>query len=688
MEAVTLLGLMGLGYAVSKLKRPGSKEGFEWNGVPHSPRGTEISSQRGQIQDTAVARGPPQSALALSPTGASARGRAPELDQMYRTPDGNLYASEPNPGPYGDAFGYSTKSPGLVPKGRAPAPVPIEDSTPQVQLNPAGIEADPNYAGGDYVVSPLTGEKIPSGEYRHNNMVPFFGGRVKQNMRATANTDRLDSFTGSGVNQIKKQEVENMFKDAQAPFGNPFGLESSTDFMQSRIDEPRNRAGERPFEPTRVGPAINEKFGQTGKGGFQQFEVNQYMQDNIRTTDQRRTANKPKLTYEGVTVPGQHFIGKSAEVKDIGEVRKNRPDRFYIDDTGVTYGAVPTATDTFKEAARPVQILPHTVRPETSVEYTPSAASQDYGQSYVTGSFRTPMTQQHGGPGYRNADMTEYFTNDVDAPKADYGRSGFENRPNERDSTSERTMGLNAAPSMDGQGATTIHFDDDARPTRRGETIGNIRQTGTPVGYAGSGAPAITVWDPSDIARTTVKESTVEWNMFGIASPGAAPARLTVYDPDDIARPTQKSQLSSRSYIGAPMSATQASIDEQFAYNMRTNSSKEQIAARRPPKAGNGNIQVFTGEYNQKSKKINADYINDRANTINRVVGFPTGVGDIGLVKYRAPLHLDVSAERLTPDIVSSVENNPLNQSLRKNAILDEQALKKYHQMPTAAVYA
>ena len=225
MEAVTLLGLMGLGYAVSKLKRPGAKEGFEWNGVP---RGTEISSQKGQLQDTAVARGPPQSALALSPTGGSARGRAPELDQMYKTPDGNLYASEPNPGPYGDAFGYSTKSPGLAPKGRAPAPVPLEDSTPQVQLNPAGIESNPNYVGGDYIVSPLTGEKIPSGEFRHNNMVPFFGGRVKQNMRATANTDRLDSFTGSGVNQIKKQEVENMFKDSQAPFGNPFGLESST----------------------------------------------------------------------------------------------------------------------------------------------------------------------------------------------------------------------------------------------------------------------------------------------------------------------------------------------------------------------------------------------------------------------------------------------------------------------------
>ena len=674
MEAVALVGLMGIGYAVSKLKGLKTKEPFVT--IPT------------QTQDTAVARGPPNSALTQNPTGNSVRGAPPELDQMYNVPfHGSAYddgvqsfsgrlSSEPNPGQLkGDAFRYGTQK--QQQQSRAnPMPVPLEESTPQVQMNAAGYEANANYVpNADYVISPLTGEKVPSEEFRHNNMVPYFGGRVKQNMRASANTDRLDAFTGGGVNQIKKQEVENMFKDAQAPYGNPFGMESSTDFMQSRIEEPRNHGGERPFEPIRVGPAINEKFGQTGKGGFQQFEVNDYMQKNIRTTDQLRTANKPKLTYEGVAVPGQHFIGKSAEVKDIGEVRKNRPDRFYIDETGVSYGSVATATDTFKETARPVQVLPHTVRPETSVEYTPSAASQDYGQSYVAGAYRTPMTQQHGGPGFRNANMTEYYTKDVAAPEADYGRAGFENRPNERDDTSERTMGLNTSPGMEGQGATTIHFEDDARPTRRGETIGNIRQSGTPVGYAGSGAPAITVWDPSDIARTTVKESTIDWNMFGIASPGAAPARLTVYDPDDIARPTQKSQLSNRSYIGAPMSTTQASIDEQFAYNMRTNPNKEQVAARRRPVAGNGNIQVFRGEYNQKTKKLNTDYINDRANSVNRVVGFPTGVGDIGLVKYRAPLHLDVSAERLTPDIVSSVENNPLNQSLRKNAMLDEAAL-------------
>lgn len=105
--------------------------------------------------------------------------------------------------------------------------------------------------------------------------------------------------------------------DYKRPFGNPFGLEASTDFVQSRINAPRNRAGERPFEPTRVAPGVGEGFGNTGKGGFQQFEVNEIMRP--RTTDELRVATKPKLTYGGVVVPGQRFIANPME--NPGEVR-------------------------------------------------------------------------------------------------------------------------------------------------------------------------------------------------------------------------------------------------------------------------------------------------------------------------------------------------------------------------------
>jgi hypothetical protein len=306
--------------------------------------------------------------------------------------------------------------------------------------------------------------------------------------------------------------------------------------------------------------------------------------------------------------------------------------------------------------------MPYTTRTDTTTELIGPAASQEFGENYVTGSYRTPMHQQFGGAGMRNADMSTYSSADTDAPENDYGKSGYEVRPNERYYTGDRVMGLNVTPA-DTQ-ANTVHYADDSRPTRREETSGNIRQTGTPVGYAG-GAPAITVWDPTDVARTTVKETTVKWDYRGIAAPADGPTRLTVYDPDDIARPTQKAQISAKSsYIGGPKAAHERFTSHGAAYNMRLNPSKQQISKGR--NLAGGNIQVFKGdEQNVTSKKLDVDIINDRAPAVNRSLDLGPGAADIGSVKYRAP---PKSTFRIQREIIEATDSNPLMQSLRRNA--------------------
>jgi len=653
MEAVGLFALAGLGYLVTKLSGGNETENFD-SGAP---------------------RGPDADPLTKATRGAAPRAAPQELDLMYQTSSGTL-PSEPNPGVQGTLMNYSAPQPRRVPMSpdTQPKPEPIESATPTVAMNPAGIQAQPSYIEG-FVTSELTGQRVESSDFTHNNMVPFFGGRVRQNVGANANSGILDSFTGSGITQIAKKEIEPMFDTARAPYGNPFGMEDQTDFVQSRINDPRNRAGERPFEPVRVAPGVNEGFAATGKGGFQQFEVNQYMIDNIRRTDDLRTSDNPKETYSTPVVPGQHFIGLASQ--ESGEVRKYRPDKFYIDETGERFFV--TTGDVIKETTRPIQVMKHVTRPETNSDAMGPATSQEFGESYVVGSFRAPMVQQYGGAGYRNADMTTYTTANTDAPEADYGRSGYEVRPNERNATSERTMGLNMVPAE--AGALTVHYDDPSRPTRRQEMVGNIRQTGTPVGYA-QGAPAITVWDPSDIARTTVREGTINWNWMGQAAPGADGAtRLKVYDPEDIARPTQKSQISAKSeYYGTSNSVNKDFTSHDAAYNMRLNPSKQEIALGRDPMHGNGGaLVVFDGNIHQTAKKIDADIVNDRANAVNRVVGMTTGVGDIGQVRPRVPLKLDVSRQRNTMDMVAAVNSNPLmaSQNLAYNAQHDEKLLQE-----------
>jgi hypothetical protein len=642
MEAIAVFGLVGLGYLVTKLSE--KKEPFQVENQPH----------------------PPVSPLQTNEKGNSVKAPNQELDLQYKTPFGQVYPSEPNPGPHGNAFSFGTITP--PPAKTNPTPQPIDTISGQVKMNSNSLEQNPDYLAEPFLVSALSGQTISSNDFTHNNMVPFFGGRVKQNVGPQTNTNILDSYTGSGVTEIKKKEVETMFNTGQTPFGNPFGLEDHTDYLQDRVELPRNRAGERPFEPVKVGAGVGEKFGSTGKGGFQQIEVNQLMMEKMPKTDDLRTSDNPKLTYKGQIVPGQRFVADSSH--DPGEVRKYKPDSFYIDQNGERFvGAF--AQDNQKEGTRPVQVMKYTTRTDTSAELIGPAASTEFGESYVVGSYRTPMAQQYGGAGFRNADMTEYYTNNVEAPEADYGRSSIEIRPNERVATSTRTMGLNLTPAD--TGAVEMHYTDKARPTYRGETIGNIRQTGTPVGYA-QGAPAITVWT-DDVARTTVKETTVNWNYMGITASGSQPNKLTVYDPDDIARPTQKSQISAKSeYYGTPTASLQDFTSHDAAFNMRTNPIKERVSQGRKPMSGNGALPIFTGDVRQTAKKIDADSINDRANAINRSLDYNAGVGDIGQVRYRVPLKLDQSMERNQREIIEATQNNPLmiNQSLQKNAEHDE----------------
>ena len=728
MELAALSGLMALGYAVSQIgsKPAPVKEGFHTLGVnilpnntPSDPaiprpneyytvgiqkymtndeasRVTELNSRLNMLAATGATEG--QQAVksqiqTILQRAAARRSQAvgsdsqraavntafssSELDMMYRTPGGQTYPSEPNGGPlYGGPIQYGTSMPPIkgtmrgqgagqgAGQGQGPMPVPIESATPQIAMNSSGIEASAAWIKGNSIVSNLSGQEIPSAEFKHNNMQPFFGGRVKQNMTASANTSRLDTYTGAGTTQVVKQEQTPMFNHS-VPFGQPFGNEANADFIKSRIVDPMRRNNEKPFEPTKVGAALGEKGGITGKGGYQQFEVNEIMKRAMPTTDKLRVADKPKVSYNNQVIPGVHFV--SAPAMDSGEVRRYRPDTFFLNETGERNGVA--TGEVLKETVRPMQVMKYTTRTDTSEEFVGAPASQEAFKSYVDGEHATPSTQQYAGAGYRNTDGSGYGSGTRD----DYGAESYEVRPNERLATQERVMGLNLVPAEAGQVA--VHYNDDAMPTRRGETVGNIRQTGTPVGYA-NGAPAITTWDPSDVARTTIKETTIDWDYRGISGPGAGPERLKVYDPNDIAKPTQKSQLSADSRIAGPsVSANKDFTSHEAAYNMRKNEAKTTVSTLRKPMAGNGNIAVFKGEIHQKSNRLTADDVNDRSMAVNRVVGMTPGTADLGRVKYRLPLKLDISRERNMPIVVDAVENNPLNQSLRKNAIRESMML-------------
>jgi hypothetical protein len=58
----------------------------------------------------------------------------------------------------------------------------------------------------------LTGDVLETKAFKHNNMVPYFGSRVKNPVNLENNENRLDNMVGSGSQQIRKQEQAPLFK--------------------------------------------------------------------------------------------------------------------------------------------------------------------------------------------------------------------------------------------------------------------------------------------------------------------------------------------------------------------------------------------------------------------------------------------------------------------------------------------
>ena len=538
METVAFLGLLGLGYLTNKYSDKNAN-----------------NSQIESFTDSTATVSPGKDKTPKGKPTQPGNPRIPfEYDMQFKLPAGEDYAMEPNPstkqGLYTDYAIEKAKAVKTVSfskefekQNQGPMPSQTDDMyQPILQTRPDRWEDD---TPRDSFVSPLSGIEFKEGEFKHANMVPFFRGQIKQSMKDNVNNQTLDNYTGSGKAMYAKREQTPLFEPTKEPIGNPFGFESTTNFMESRIVEPKNRSGERPVEQIRVGPGINQGFTHLPSGGYQQQDAEEYIIKRMPRTNDLRVDTNPKLTYKQPVVPGSHFITTGGTSDTVGEVRKYLPDTFYINANGernfVTVGA-----DT-KPTIRSVQVLKETTRPETSKEYEGPAVQVEGKATYTVGSTRTPLVKQMGSWGIRNADMTSFFNKNTDIGQNDYGKSGVEIRPNERYYTVDRVHATNLVPD---KREVELHLQDVAKATRQEETIANPRPAGNFTALGGNMAEKPTVYDPNDVMRRTIKETTIDNDWLGMAAPSEAQPKLTVYDPDDVMRRTTKETTIDNDWIG------------------------------------------------------------------------------------------------------------------------------------------
>ena len=309
----------------------------------------------------------------------------------------------------------------------------------------------------------LSGMQMEKSDYIHNNMVPYLKGNVTQNVDVERMANYSDRMSGNDPMYMKKTAVPCLFKPTINDQVCSRGMKNNDEFLKSRVVEPLSRNNEFPIQPIRVGPGLNRGYSSAGVGGFQQSDTLRYaappdLQANKPKTDQ--TSKTFQIPFQG---PKTNNVTKRSMPENVA---KNLPERSFQttkDNLFVTTGAYSKPTE------RSNQNIKNTNAPLGHIEYN--------------------------GPA---KDMVN-----VQNIKSDYGKATVLVYDNERNAYESKTVVTNLTSLIN---AVVSPLIDTMKNSIKEYLIDAPRQEGM---MNPQMPQAVTVHDPNDITRTTIKETTI-----------------------------------------------------------------------------------------------------------------------------------------------------------------------------------
>jgi hypothetical protein len=509
--------------------------------------------------------------------------------------------------------------------------------------------------GGNTIqqVYSLTGNYIAPSSFEHNNMVPFFGSKVKgQVYNDTMAESILDNMTGSGSQTIKRVEQAPLFKpedNVQWAFGAP----NMSDFYQSRVNPAMMNSMAKPFESERVGPALNKGFSNDGSNGFNSgMEARELWLP--KTVDDLRVLTNPKMEYDLTNHQGPSH-SQVQNLGSIGKVEKHTPDTFYIQsqDRWLT-----TTGQEKGETLRPVQEVPETSRSLHSIAYTGTPTGQQEQATYAPANYEQSKrvevknnvyiahSNAQGKGTHLDKDNahkshlahTSYSTNRSMLKQPDTIRSGFSG-----------SIGAVVAPLL-----------DIFRPSKKEEHGSNIHIYTN----AGTTVPENYVLNPNDSTSTTIKETTMYSPNANIQRQVNGGYTVNKQQPAFVQRDT--TNYSAVGIAGGSASTT-GNMNYNAAYGQINNDTKEISVVSR---TNHGNTQIFNQTMNLSSgSKVDADRNNNRMfvptsmpqQTANKELYGRNSMQNN--MSNNKNIH-NLGVERNSPDILNAFRSNPYTQSL------------------------
>ena len=493
----------------------------------------------------------------------------------------------------------------------------------------------------------LTGNYLNSEQFKHNNMVPFNGGKVKgRTYDIDINESVLDNMIGSGSQTIKKIEQAPLFK----PEDNmqwAYGMPNQSDFYQSRVNPGMKNNNTKPFDSIIVGPGLDKGYDINGSNGF-----NSGMEARDKwlpkTIDELRVDTNPKLEYElsNHEGPAYSYIKTAPTTQMLGRVEKQRPDTFFINSqdrwlttTGAEKG----------ETLRPIQEMGVIRRNDIATEYMGPAGSVDIKAGHAPENFEksrrvqlectgvNPSSAIGKGPGTDGDNFLRSFTN-------------YENHRSTLKQPEIFGSGFSGAI-----GAVIAPIMDVFRPTRKSETTQNLRV----YGEATSNVPKSYVYNPQDTTSTTNKETTLYAPNFYINNQKESLYVNNYTAPDS----TQRETTNCEYYTAAGGYSTgYGDMNYDSAYRQHNNDIKSQTIHNRPNQGG---TQIFNQQMNLSTIKSDQDRLDGRYNpAYSRLTGMSPSIQTYGAIRSSQYYNESANCERIQPDILNAFRSNPYTQSL------------------------
>jgi len=343
--------------------------------------------------------------------------------------------------------------------------------TNRPMFNPIYPSAQPQTGTSDFkseidsqnTVNPLTG--LPY-ETNHKNMVPFFGGSIKQNVEKLTNTSVLDLYTGKTDSFIHKKETKPFYTLMKQDINGTPSVTLNTDM--DRYIPSNYKQSEKPF--------YEERFAKP-KAGTVENDIRVYG----KTPEELRVASNPKLTYEGRTLSGQFMSvrGIQSQVnKNLVDTHyENTPDR-WLKTTGAITG----------ESSRDNFVIKPTSRQDTTESYFGNGHSAQQVKSSQRVVNEKDITEGSSVPdsivreSTRQSYSTSFIRNYNPVKKTDvsddYGKNTYTPYVTERELNGETNQfKLNVSKQTLG---VRMHHQDDVRATIKQTTLssdnsGNMR---------------------------------------------------------------------------------------------------------------------------------------------------------------------------------------------------------------------